>query len=402
MTSMPGRRLVAAGAGFALAFFTAAATGPAAGAGRDVGSGASTMQPACAASTAGPARVRCFALVDTSVRQGAQVAGKPNGFGAGDLEKAYNLPTKKGAGQLVAIVDAYDDPTAEADMARYRRAYGLPACTTKNGCFRKLNQRGGNNLPPVDGGWAVEISLDLDMVSAACPKCSIVLLEGDNPTIDDLGTAVDTAARMHAAVVTNSYGLDEFGGMRAYFDYYQHPRTAILASSGDYGFGPAQFPAVVPGAVAVGGTSLYRIDNRRGWVEQAWGGAGSGCSAYVAKPAYQHDSHCGMRTISDVSAVADPETGVAVYDSTPNPYGIPPGWLVVGGTSASSPLLAGVIGLAGNGHTFSTRHLYRHASSLYDAVGGSNGNCGGDYLCTGKRGYDAPTGLGTPNGIGAF
>ncbi|MGI8700350.1 MAG: S53 family peptidase [Nocardioidaceae bacterium] len=402
MTSMSARRLTTGAAAFALAVLAASAAGPAAGFASGPDGVSPTVRPACA-DAAGPHEARCFAMVDTAIRQGVDIAGKPAGFGATDLRAAYNLPTTRGAGQLVAVVDAYDDPTAEADLAVYRARYGLPPCTTKNGCFSKVNQNGGTgNLPPRDGGWALEISLDLDMVSAACPKCSIVLIEGDSPTIDDLGTAVDTAARMHASVVTNSYGLDEFAGMRAYFHYYQHPRTAALASSGDYGFGAAQFPAVVPGVTAVGGTSLYRSDNRRGWAELAWSGAGSGCSAYVAKPAYQHDRHCGNRTISDVSAVADPETGVAVYDTTPNPYGIPPGWLVLGGTSASSPLLAGVIGLAGDGHTFTTRHLYRHDSALYDAVGGSNGSCGGDYLCTGKRGYDAPTGLGTPHGSGAF
>lgn len=362
-----------------------------------------TIRPACGVSAA-PLHASCFALLDTSVRQGTDLAKRPRGFGADNLESAYRLPGRGGAGQTIAVVDAYDDPSAETDLAVYRAEYGLPPCTTANGCFSKVNQSGHpRDYPPVDGGWALEISLDLDMVSAACPRCHILLVEGNSSLIDDLGASVDTAVRLGADAVTNSYGLDEFGGMRAYFSHYRHAGVPILASSGDYGFGPAQFPAVVPDVVAVGGTSLYQVDtNKRGWVEQAWSGAGSGCSAYVAKPRYQHDRHCDMRTIADVSADADPNTGVAVYDTTPNPYGITPGWLVVGGTSASSPFIAGVIGQAGNAGTFTTARLYRHAADLYDAVGGTNGFCGGDYLCTGKRGYDGPTGLGTPNGTRAF
>jgi subtilase family serine protease len=331
------------------------------------------------------------------------MADVPEGFGAGDLQAAYNLPIARGAGQTIAIVDAQDDPTAEANLAAYRTQYGLPPCTTANGCFKKVNQRGdATPLPDADGGWAVEISLDIDMVSAACPKCNILLVEGDSASVDDLGAAVDTAVSLGANVVSNSYGLDEFNGMQDYYIHYQHSGHVIVASSGDYGFTAAQFPAVTPGVLAVGGTSLYAADNDRGWTEHAWSGAGSGCSAYVDKPSYQKDKHCGMRTIADVSAVADPDTGVAIYDTTPNPYGIPPGWLVIGGTSASSPFVAGTIGLAGNAATFTPGFVYKHASATFDVVGGSNGFCGNDYLCTGKKGYDGPTGVGTPNGTGAL
>jgi subtilase family serine protease len=162
--------------------------------------------------------------------------------------------------------------------------------------------------------------------------------------------------------------------------------------------------------LAVGGTSLSRASNRRGWSEAAWGhgsssgiqgGSGSGCSAYVDKPAWQQDKLCHMRTITDVSADADPQTGLAVYDSTPNPVG-PPGWLVIGGTSASAPFIAGVIGQAGNSATFTAADAYAHAGSFFDVAKGSNGYCGNSYLCTAKPGYDGPTGLGTPDGLGGF
>jgi subtilase family serine protease len=387
-----------------------------AAAGQPAHAAAATALPACGA--AAPQHARCLALVRTDVHGGlglrgpaARAAGQngaaaslPPGYGPPSLDAAYNLPVALGAGQTIALVDAYDDPTAEADLATYRETYGLPPCTTANGCFRKVNQAGqASNYPSADGGWAVEESLDLDMVSAACPNCHILLVEGNSSLVSDLAASVDTAVSLGANVVSNSYGTSEFNTMQQYFPDYQHSGHVVVASSGDAGFGAAQFPAVAPGVLAVGGTSLKPAASPRGWTEQAWSGSGSGCSAYVARPAYQkRGPDCRMRTIADVSADADPNTGLAVYDTTPNPYGIPPGWLVVGGTSASAPFIAGVIGLAGNAATYGPGYSYAHPSALFDVVGGSNGFCGGGYLCTAVKGYDGPTGLGTPNGAGAF
>lgn len=360
---------------------------------------------------AAPGYARCFALIRTNRAGRALASASPSGYGPADLQAAYHLPTAGGSGQVIAIADAFDDPTAEADLATYRANYGLPPCTTANGCFSKVNQTGQQgNYPPFDEGWAVEISLDLDMVSAACPNCHILLVEANSPAVSDLAASVDTAVSLGANVVSNSYGLSEVNGIQQFFGDYQHPGHVIVTSSGDFGFTFAQFPAVTPGVLAVGGTSLTRANNRRGWAETAWGhgsasgsegGSGSGCSAYVAKPAWQHDKYCHMRTIADVSADADPQTGVAVYDTNQNPFGAP-GWLVVGGTSASAPFVAGVIGLAGNSATFTPGYAYAHTSSLYDVTKGSNGSCSNSYLCTAKRGYDGPTGLGTPDGTGAF
>ncbi|MFL6077822.1 MAG: S8 family serine peptidase [Mycobacteriales bacterium] len=397
----------------------AAALGLALAAGTTAGGGAASASPAGsdaapavarACGTAVPGAYRCLALFrpDSAYRQrvaaraaapaARQAVPEPSGYGPQDLQSAYRLPTGRGAGQTIAIVDAFDDPNAEADLAAYRAQYGLPPCTTANGCFRKVNERGdATPLPDPDMGWGVEISLDLQMVSAACPKCHILLVEGDQPTFDDLGIAVDTAVRLGANAVSNSYGADESAAMADYLHYYDHPGHVITVSSGDFGFGVASFPAVASTVVAVGGTSLSHASNRRGWTEQAWSGAGSGCSAYVAKPRWQHDANCQLRTIADVSAVADPDTGLAVYD-TYLPAG-EAGWLVVGGTSASSPFVAGVVGLAGNAKRFTPEYPYRHRGSFFDVVGGSNGFCGDDYLCTGLPGYDAPTGVGTPNGI---
>ncbi|AHH94921.1 peptidase S8 [Kutzneria viridogrisea] len=348
------------------------------------------------------AALHCYAMYRSTGAQGLRVSAPPAGFGPAELREAYKLPATGGAGQTIAIVDAYDNPSAEADLAVYRKQFGLPECSTANGCFRKVNQRGdATPLPKPDSGWGVEIALDLDMASAACPQCKLLLVEGDDPSFAGLAQSVDTAVKLGASVVSNSYGADEFNGMDTYAGSYKHPGVPILASSGDAGFQPASFPAVLTSVISVGGTSLTRSAGARGWSETAWSGAGSGCSAWVAKPAWQHDPNCRLRTSSDVSAVADPKTGLAVYDT----YGLGQraGWLVVGGTSASSPFVAGVLALAGHGKQINdASFLYTRADKLFDVVGGSNGFCGEDYLCTGLPGYDAPTGLGTPDGIGAF
>jgi subtilase family serine protease len=395
-----------AGALMALALALAGAAAVSAPAGAATGP---TVRAACG--PARPGHARCFALIRTDPGVAAAAlradlaASPPPGFGAADLESAYSLPVSDGSGQTVALVDAYNDPTAASDLATYRAEYGLPPCTAASGCFTKVNESGKKgSYPATDGGWAVEESLDLDMVSAACPRCHILLVEGTSNAVSDLGASVVTAARLGASAISNSYGLDEFGGMQHYYADYHPAGAAVVASSGDLGFTAAQFPAVAPGVTAAGGTSLYASGNHRGWVEHAWSGASSGCSAYVPKPAYQDavSPHCTMRTIADVSSVADPDTGLAIYDSTPNPYGIKPGWIEVGGTSASSPFIAGVIALAGHGSTFRTARLYSHPQFLNDVTVGSNGYCGGDYLCTAKKGYDGPTGMGTPDGIGAF
>ncbi len=326
--------------------------------------------------------------------------GSPSGFDPLSLQSAYALPSSTaGSGQTVGIVDAYDDPTAESDLAVYRSQFGLPACTTSNGCFSKVNETGGTTMPASNSGWAQEISLDLDMASAICPKCHILLVEANDNSYGNLGTSVNTAVTLGATTVSNSYGGGEFSGETSYDTYYYHPGHAITASTGDLGYG-VQFPAASPYVTAVGGTSLSRASNARGWTETAWSGAGSGCSAYESKPSWQSDTSCSRRTVADVSAVADPNTGVAVYDSTPN--GGAYGWLVFGGTSVASPIIASVYALAGNASsvTFGS-YPYSHTSFLFDITSGSNGSCG-TYLCNAGTAYDGPTGLGTPNGTLAF
>ena len=325
----------------------------------------------------------------------------PQGYGPGDLQAAYALPSaSNGAGQTVAIVDAFDDPRAESNLATYRSTFGLPPCTTANGCFRKVNQTGGTRYPKSNTGWAEEISLDLDMVSAVCPNCHILLVEASNNFFTSLGAAVNEAVKLGAKEVSNSYGGGEFSSETSYDStYFQHTGVVITASSGDSGFGAGpEYPAASQYVTAVGGTSLVAAANSRGWAETAWSGAGSGCSAFEAKPAWQTDSGCANRTIADVSAVADPNTGVAVYDTFNQG-----GWLVFGGTSVASPVIASVYALAGNASTVNYgSYPYGHATSLNDVTTGANGSCGGSYLCTAGIGYDGPTGLGTPNGVGGF
>ncbi|WP_328912559.1 MULTISPECIES: putative Ig domain-containing protein [unclassified Streptomyces] len=350
----------------------------------------------------------CQALARTDVVQhfGISPDATPSGFGPSDLQSAYALPASAGAGATVAIVDAQDDPNAEKDLGTYRTQYGLPACTTANGCFKKVDQNGGTSYPTADSGWAGEISLDLDMVSAVCPQCHILLVEAKTASMDDLGTAVNRAVTLGAKYVSNSYGGDEDStDTTADSQYFNHPGVAITVSSGDEGYG-AEYPAASKYVTAVGGTSLKRAGGTtRGWSESVWGsssggeGAGSGCSAYDAKPTWQTDTGCAKRTIADVSAVADPATGLAVYDSYQAS-----GWNVYGGTSASSPIIASVYALAGTpaANTTPASYPYAHTGSLNDVTSGANGSCGSSYLCTAKAGYDGPTGLGTPNGTAAF
>lgn len=352
---------------------------------------------------AAPDEARCH----SKLRDDASAnASSPSGYNPPDLQSAYALPSStSGAGQTVGIVDAYDDPNAESDLGVYRSKFGLPACTTANGCFRKVNQSGGTKAPRSNGGWAQEISLDLDMVSAVCPNCHILLVEASSSSLTNLGTAVNTAASLGATEISNSYGGGESSSDPSYdASYYNHPGVAITSSAGDSGYG-AQYPAASQYVTAVGGTSLVKSGTTRGWTETVWSGSGSGCSAYDAQPSWQSSvanitSVCAKRAIADVSAIADPNTGVSVYDSFS--YQGQSGWLVFGGTSVSSPIISSVYALAGNAKSVTyASYPYTHTVSLNDVLSGSNGSCG-TVLCNATSGWDGPTGLGTPNGATAF
>ncbi|MFC1418967.1 S53 family peptidase [Streptacidiphilus cavernicola] len=354
-------------------------------------------------------QMACNALRVTSTTEHVNALGitpdaTPSGFGPSSLLSAYNLPANGGAGQTVAIVDAYNDPNAASDMAVYRSQFGLPACTVASGCFKQVSQTGSTtSLPSNNSGWAGEISLDLDMVSAIAPNAHIILVEAKSATTANLGTAVNEAVTLGAKFVSNSYGGSESSSDTTYdTKYFNHPGVAITVSSGDSGYG-VEYPAASKYVTAVGGTSLKTASNARGWTESVWStssteGAGSGCSKYDAKPTWQKDTGCSKRTVADVSAVADPATGVAVYET----YGAS-GWVVYGGTSVASPLIAAVYADAGTPSAgIPAADLYAHTSSLNDVTTGKTATCSPAYLCAAAAGYDGPTGLGTPNGLAAF
>jgi hypothetical protein len=363
--------------------------------------------------------LRCFGQAVAHGRGlGPQLTSGPVGYGPAQIQSAYKLSGLLSGGRTVAIVDAYNDPNAESDLAAFRKAYGLTACTTANSCFKKVNEHGAASpLPSGDYGWSEEISLDLDAVSSACPDCHILLVEANSANTADLVKAEDTAAAAPGVVsVSNSYGGSEDSTILSADSHFNHPGVAITASSGDSGYG-VSWPASSRYVTGVGGTTLSSAGNARGWNETAWSGAGSGCSAYEPKPAWQHDSGCTKRTVADVSADADPNTGLGVYD-TYNSCGSSSlcdllislgaaqgldGWAQVGGTSLSSPLIASVYALAGNSGTVTYgSYPYSHTGSLFDVTSGSNGSCSPAYLCTAGPGYDGPTGLGTPDGTGGF
>jgi hypothetical protein len=313
-------------------------------------------------------------------------------YGPADIQDAYGLTSVAadyGADQTVAIVDAYDLPTAESDLAFYRSSYGLPPCTTANGCFSKVNQSGvAGSYPAADPGWGGEIALDLDAVSATCPHCHILLVEATSDSFANLAAAVNRAALMGATQISNSYGGTEWSSEGSAEVYYNHPGIAVTVSSGDSGYG-VQYPAASRYVTAVGGTSLHKDSSARGWSETAWSGAGSGCSAYIGKPSWQSDSSCAMRSVADVSAVADPYTGLATYNSND-------GWQQVGGTSLASPVVAAAYALTGSAAS-AAGFAYSNSSWFNDVTSGSNGSCTFAYLCTALTGFDGPTGMGTPN-----
>lgn len=325
---------------------------------------------------------RCFSLVRTDAF--ARAFPEQAGYGPDDLQSAYKLPSATmGSGQTVGVVDAYDDSTAESDLQIYRSKFGLPDCTTANGCFAKVNQQGDPQpLPAQNSGWAAEMSLDLDMVSAVCPNCHILLVEADDSSGNNLGKSVGTAARLGANSISTSFGQSEIG-TRKFERHYFHPGHMITASVGDNGIS-ASFPGTSPDVTAVGGTTLTRAHNRRGWSETIWSGVDPVCSAVYPKPGWQVNTGCEKRASGDVGAVADPNTGVVVVFQGQ--------FVVFGGTSVSSPIIAGVYALAGNSNLLHFgQHSYNNLQDLFTVHG-----------ITDSHGYAGSTGNGTPDGVGAF
>jgi hypothetical protein len=441
--------------------------------------------PACAPPA--PGYARCFALLrkhlasrpagasGASVQPflvggggGAALAGPAGGLTPEDLASAYGFaPSSGGAGETVAIVDAFDDPNIEADLAEFDAHYAqLPSCTKANGCFKKVGQTGSTiELPPADtSGWSVEITLDVDAVHSACPNCKILLIEANSNSNSDLAAATNTAVALGASVVSNSYGgPEEFSGSSE-VAAYNHPGVPIVASTGDDGFynwntfepedEAANLPAASPDVIAVGGTTLELNGDGTRANERVWnwneplepdepfftaGATGGGCSRLFEAKTWQRDvtgfaaTGCGGKRLdADVSMVGDPDTGLDIYDDYncgSKCAGADEGWVTIGGTSLSAPLVSGLYALAGGaqGVSYPSLTLYgkqADATGRFDVTEGGNGYCGGEAAaecghpdsdfdvgridcegtteCDAAPGYDGPSGVGTPVGLSLF
>lgn len=356
-----------------------------------------------------PGQVGCLSEILVNARTDepvvAATGSEPPGVAAPQagspafLQAAYDLAglsATAGTGDTVAVVDAYGDSNAEADMAHYRATFGLPACTSASGCFQRVDENGGTNYPAdptgSNAGWITETSLDIEAVSALCPHCSILLVQAATSGSSDMFAAEATAARLGAKQISNSWGGSEFSGESSLQSTFTFSGVAVVASAGDAGYGDTEWPSALPTVTAAGGTSVTASGTSRGFSESAWSGAGSGCSPYVAKPGWQTDNACARRMISDISADADPETGLLGYDSYDGSF-------LAGGTSLAAPLVAAYYALVGGGAGVgSAAWDYARAPLLNDPVGGASGSCATSYLCQGVIGYDGPTGIGSPSG----
>ena len=342
-------------------------------------------------------------------------SGLPGGYGPSDLQSAYGLPASGGAGKIVAIWGAQADyPNAESDLSVYRSTFGLPPCTSASGCFTKIDASGGTNYPPPgQDSWIFETAVDLQAVSAACPLCHIVLVEGG-----DLGTALATVISEGASAFSCSwtYGGNNASCQSSGFDADTAPLASagilVAAATGDIGYDSGDtYPAECTGVLAVGGTSLTTANDARGWTESAWSFGSSQCSASVPKPSWQRDTGCATRMLADVSAAADGPAGLAVYFTQSAPAGdtFPSGWVGAEGTSFATPFVAAAftaLGIA-NGQ-FSPAWVWSNAAAFYDVTTGNDIPTSGSFVgacdsvpssfCTAGPGYDGPTGWGTPNG----
>jgi hypothetical protein len=346
-------------------------------------------------------RLSCRAQVRTDGQNHIKQFAAPSGLGPADLASAYKLDPAKTSTATIAIVDAFHYPNAESDLATYRSQFGLPLCNKANGCLKVINQNGatspvpGNSPPGND--WTVETALDLQMASAACPNCKLLLVEAQDDQSDGLFVAQNAAAAVPGVVsISDSWGGPSDGtDVSSDAMFFTHPGVNIFVATGDSGVNTQpDWPSTSPHVIGVGGTTLTKSSSPRGWVEGAWADAGSSCSTLITKPSFQSvvpSAACTKRAASDVAAVADPNTGLAVFNAANG------GWIVVGGTSAASPFVAGVYARYGITPSNDASFAYTHTNQFFDVTTGKNGSCGG-ALCNAGAGWDGPTGLGTPNG----
>jgi subtilase family serine protease len=345
-----------------------------------------SSQAVCPAPPVGASH--CHALVVTDAHGNPAATSSPTGLSPATIKSAYSFPTSStaGAGQTIAIVDAYDDPTAESDLGVFSAQFGLPACTTANGCFAKVNQNGGTSYPRKNAGWALEIALDIEWAHAIAPGAKILLVEASSNSNANLYAAEDYA-KAHAGYVSNSWGGSESSGESANDGHFSAAGVSFFVSSGDAGT-PAEYPSASPNVVSVGGTTL-NFSGSTLLSETGWSSGGGGCSLYeianAAQAAFSQYGQAGCngkRATPDVSLDADPASGVSVYDTTN--YQGRSGWFTVGGTSASSPMWAGRSAVAGSVVNAAT--VYGSAITYRDITSGNNGApcLVGFDLCTGR------------------
>jgi subtilase family serine protease len=340
----------------------------------------------------------CSSLVVTDAHGKPNATTAPTGLSPAMIKTVYGFPTATtaGAGKTIAIVDAYNDPTAESDLGVFSQAFGLPACTTANGCFSKVNQTGGSTYPATNAGWALEISLDIQWAHAIAPGAKILLVEASSNSFANLLAAEDYA-KTHAQYVSNSWGGSEFSGENSFDSHFVQNGVSFFVSAGDAGL-PAEYPSTSPNVISVGGTTLHFNGAGAFTSETGWTDGGGGCSAYEAAPSAQSgfagyaQAGCapGRRATPDVSLDADPASGVSVYDSTP--YQQQQGWFTVGGTSASSPMWAARS--ADLGQVVDAAYVYGNAIPFRDIVSGNNGAaCLVGYdLCSGRGSWATAAG----------
>jgi len=363
-----------------------------------------TQEPTMPVCSGGVFACKSHVRIDAQLR--IKPFATPSGLGPADLASAYKLNAATTSTATIAIIDAFHYANAASDLASYRSQFGLPPCTVASGCLKIVNQNGAASplpaAPPAGDDWNLEAALDLDMASSACPTCKLVLVEAQDDQGDGLFIAQNAAAALPGVVaISNSWGGPSPGNDASLdTQFFTHTQAVnVFVSSGDSGnTGTAgDYPSTSEHVFAIGGTHLVRSTTAaRGWTETAWSGAGSTCSRVLAEPSFQvgtvPTAACTRRAASDISAVADPNTGVAVFNRNDG------GFVVVGGTSASSPFVAGVFaryGISATAHNAS--FAYSHKADFFDVTSGRNGNCR-SALCRAAAGWDGPTGLGTPNG----